>query len=397
MSSSNKRRIIILGCSGSIGATALKGLDSLRDYFDIVGISVHTDYIKMLQIAHSWNVKNVCITSNAVDRSCMHSLQLGVNQFWGQDGLIRMIQDTEADIVLNGIAGSSGLVPTFAAIRSKKDVALANKESVVMAGKYLLKTARENGVSIYLVDSEHSALTQLIKAHGKSEISSIILTASGGPFRDLPIKDFSSITTQMAINHPTWKMGAKISVDSATLANKGLEVIEASFFFGFSADRIEVMIHPQSIVHSLVRLHNGAVYAQLSPPDMSLPILSALSHGTIPLKNVVKPLDFTNLNLSFMQPDTDRFPLLKYAFDCVRSGGSYSIAFNAANEVAVNAFLSEQISFTEIHSIVEKILQKSWSVVCMSLEDILQVDFVVRTYVNELLAGSKQCKRIANS
>ena len=397
MITNDKRRIMILGCSGSIGTTALNSLDSMRDSFEIVGISVHSDYKRILQVAKSWNVKNVCITSNAVNRSSLSSLPFGVKQFWGNDGLLHMIQETAADIVLNGIAGSSGLVPTFVAIQSKKDVALANKESVVMAGNYLLKTAKENGVAIHLVDSEHSALTQLIESHGKSAVDSLIITASGGPFRELPVDGFSSITTKMAIAHPTWKMGAKISVDSATLANKGLEVIEASYFFGFCADKIEVLIHPQSIVHSLVRLHNGAVYAQMSPPDMSLPIMTALSNGTIQLENVVKPLDFTNLNLSFMQPDFNRFPLLRHAYDCVRAKGSYPIAFNAANEVAVQAFLAEEISYNDINLTVEKILQKSWNVMCSSLEDILQVDSVVRTYAEEILSNNNVTKRIAIS
>jgi 1-deoxy-D-xylulose-5-phosphate reductoisomerase len=397
MSTRDKTRIIILGCSGSIGTTALNGLDSLRDSFDIVGISVHTDYKKIIQIANSWNVKNVCITSNTINKSYLDSLKFGINRFWGQEGLLKMIQETEADVVLNGISGSSGLVPTFAAVRSNKHVALANKESVVMAGRYLLETARKHGVSIYPVDSEHSALHQLIDSHGKSKVKSLIITASGGPFRELPLKDFYSITPQMAINHPTWKMGAKISVDSATLANKGLEVIEASYLFGFNANEIEVLIHPQSIIHSMIRLHNGAVYAQLSPPDMSLPILSALSQGTILLENAVKPLDFTNLNLSFFKPDLTRFPLLKHAFDCVQSGGAYSIAYNAANEVAVQAFLTEQISFNDIQVTVEAVLQKSWSFFYNSLDDILQVDSVARSYAKDFLSGIKKNKRIAIS
>lgn len=378
MASTQKRRIIILGCTGSIGTTALVSLQAYRDDFEIVGLSAHVDGERLLQIARDWDVHSVCLTSEHIDLDVSSCNYLNLQIFSGPQGLLRMIDEIEADIVLNGIAGASGLAPTFQALHSGKNVALANKESIVMAGEVLFNTARRAGKSIFPVDSEHSALFHLIKAHGRNVVSSLIITASGGPFREFPKERFSLITPAMAIAHPTWKMGAKISIDSATLANKGLEVMEASFLFGFKAEAIEVAIHPQSVIHSLIRMIDGSIYAQLSPPDMSLPIMAALSHGDIPLTSIVKPLDFSNLTLSFTKPDFERFPMLTLAFLCTQAKGSYPIAYNAANEIAVQAFLSGEIGFIDIPRIVDQTLQSSWSFNCQTLEEIVAIDSQVR-------------------
>ncbi len=241
-----KRRVIILGCTGSIGSTALASLKAYRESFEIVGVSAHVDYQKLFEIAQEWNVRNVCLSSSQFDKDATHLNTSKHRFFLGFQGLFDMIDATEADIVLNGIAGAPGLPATFHALESGKDVALANKESIVMAGEVLFNTARRFGKTVFPVDSEHSALYHLIQAHGRKTIDSLVITASGGPFRDFPKERFLSITPEMAVAHPTWKMGAKISIDSATLANKGLEVIEAAYLFGFNSERIEVVIHPKA-------------------------------------------------------------------------------------------------------------------------------------------------------
>lgn len=396
LGTSRKQRVILLGCSGSIGTTALRGLESMRDYFEIVGISAHSDIRRLTEISFAWNVRNICITSPSIGVDRLGSVPNHVRLFHGQKGLLKMIRETDADVVLNGIAGTSGLLPTFAALESKKDVALANKESIIMAGSLLFHEAKKHGCSVHFVDSEHSALKKLVDAHGLQAVKTLVLTASGGPFREFPRHRMDEITPEMAVAHPTWRMGAKISVDSATMANKGLEVIEASYLFGFPAESIEVVIHPQSIIHSMIRLKDGAVYAQMSKPDMVLPIMSALSRSSFPLEDVVTPLDFTQLDLSFSQPDTHRFPLLAHAFDCARSKGSYVIAFNAANEVAVYAFLAGRISFLDINRIVEGTLQQSWGRACETLEDVLETDALAKDIASEQLSrivGSR--KRVA--
>lgn len=372
-----KRKIIILGCTGSIGTTALNALEGLSDSFEIVGLSAHSSFDELVQIASRWHCPTMCLSRELRDdRKSL--IPKGTVWYEGRDGLLDMIRKTEADIVLNGIAGSSGLEPTFAAIESGKDVALANKESIVMAGDILFAHAKAHGVTIIPVDSEHSTLHALIEAHGAQQVDRLVITASGGPFRTFPVEKMESITVAMAIAHPTWDMGAKISIDSSTLANKGLEVIEASYLFGFSDSNIEVVIHPQSIVHSLIRMKNGALYAQLSPPDMALPIMAALAGKEIPLTDMVKPLDFTDLTLQFNKPDFDRFPMLALAYQSVARKGGYPIAFNAANEVAVQAFMAERISFVQIASVVAETLTSDWSESYRSLEEVVSTDAMAR-------------------
>ncbi|MFA6687968.1 MAG: 1-deoxy-D-xylulose-5-phosphate reductoisomerase [Sphaerochaetaceae bacterium] len=357
------RSVILLGCTGSIGKTALHGIcRSEPGKFLVKALSAHTDFQALAKAAVDTRCGAVCLTDEHADiGSLQRLLPPHVRCYHGADGLEAMLRELDADIVLNGIAGAAGLFATLASLDSGKDVALANKESVVMAGQFLLTYAQDRGRRIIPVDSEHSALYALIGAHGRSHVEQLILTASGGPFRTLPAGSFPDITVEAAIAHPTWRMGAKISIDSATLANKGLEVIEASYLFDFSSDNIDVAIHPQSIVHSLVRLKNGAIYAQMSPSDMTLPIMEALSDGQLALRHVVAPLDFTNLSLTFEKPDEARFPLLPLAFECSRERGSYCIAFNAADEVAAHAFLNRACSFTDINRIVEQTLQHDWS------------------------------------
>lgn len=382
--SKRKQRVILLGCSGSIGSTAIKGLEMARDQFEIVAISVHTNTKRLVEIVHSWNVKNVCITSYNYNPLDISSIIDSTNLYTGEAGLNRMIQETEADVVLNGISGSAGLIPTFIAIENHKNVALANKESIVMSGKLLMQKARDNNCTLLFVDSEHYALQQLVHAHKLDQVEKLILTASGGPFRNFSLEDMSHITPQMATTHPTWQMGPKISVDSATLANKGLEVIEASYLFDFPPSHIDVIIHYQSIIHSMVRLKSGAIYSQMSPPDMTLPILESLSNNHIKIPNIVKPLDFSHLTLTFQQYDGNRFPMLTYAYKCAQLQGSYPIAYNRANEDAVNLFISDKISFLSISKIVDEVLQGDHSYTPKSLDEIIQTDALIHRHVLEI-------------
>ena len=377
-----KRRLILLGCTGSIGSTALKALETMTDSFEIVGLSAHNSRKKLIDIAHRWNCPTICLSTDD-DRGDLHDPV----RFHGSEGLLHMIRETEADMVLNGIAGSSGLAPTFAAIESGKHVALSNKESVVMAGDILFSHAEKYGVRIIPVDSEHSTLHALIGAHGRDSIRSLVITASGGPFRTYSLEQLHEITVQQALAHPTWNMGAKISIDSSTLANKGLEVIEAHYLFDFPPERIEVVIHPQSVVHSLIRLHSGAIYAQLTYPDMTLPIMSALAENYISLSDMVKPLDFSNLTLQFEAPDLKRFPLLESAFTTMRHGGGYPIAFNAANEVAVSRFMQGTLSYDRIATIVSDCLAHDWSKAYTSLGDIETVDRESRAVAERIAEG----------
>ncbi len=351
-----KKKIILLGASGSVGSTALRAIVERQEEFEIVGASTHTSSLPFETIKTIWPEAKVCYT--------------GLEG--GEEELTKLIEEADADLILNAIAGSAGLKATLCALNMGRDVALANKESVVMGGELLFKVAQDNGAMIIPVDSEHSALDELLKPLKRESIASLILTASGGPFRNLPIEEFAQITVEMALKHPTWQMGPKITIDSATLANKGLEVMEAVYLFNFTPSQIEVVIHPQSVVHALVRLKNGALYGQLSNPDMRLPILIALGADT--QKESVTPLNFSNLSLTFEEPNYSKFPLLKLAYKCAERGQSLPIIYNTANEVAVEAFLRERIAFTSIPKVVESTLERFNHYPYSSIEEIEAID-----------------------
>lgn len=328
------RRILILGATGSIGTTCLNYIRNNNTEFKIVGLTAHVNQDKISKLSQEFSCPS--LLTNPIEKS----------------NLKNFLSSTNPDIVLNAIAGADGLYATVTAIECGIDIALSNKESVVMGGSWIFKEAEKHNVRIIPVDSEHSAIYNLLSGH---KASSLVITASGGPFVDR--KDLGTVTVEEALNHPTWKMGKKITIDSSTLANKGLEVIEASFLFGFDSKNISVTVHRQSIVHSMIRTKEGAVYAQMSPPDMTLPIISALSDGKVKLENVVTPLSFDNLSLTFEKPDTLRFPLLTLAYRALEIGGSATIAYNAADEVAVEAFMEGKIPFTAIAEIVEKTIE----------------------------------------
>ncbi|AEV28490.1 1-deoxy-D-xylulose 5-phosphate reductoisomerase [Sphaerochaeta pleomorpha str. Grapes] len=370
------KRAILLGCTGSIGTTAITAIRDKNLDIQVVALSAHTNAPKLFSLAESLSVEAVCLTGG----NCPPSSHF--KTYSHTEGLKQMLRTFEADIILNAIAGFDGLEATIACIECGRDVALANKESVVCGGSFLFDLAKQHGVNIIPVDSEHSALYELMKHRSKDDIESLIITASGGPFRDLPYDEFDTITVEQALRHPTWNMGRKITIDSATLANKALEVIEASYLFGFPSEKIEVVIHPQSIVHSMVRLKDGAVYAQLGTPDMTLPIVNALIDGS---ERLVKPLSFSHLQLTFDEPDFKRFPLLSEAFSILKRRGSTPIAFNAADEVAVHAFLNKQCSYAKMVSCVLKTMDNDWDLHVSNFAETVEIDRKARALARSFL------------
>jgi 1-deoxy-D-xylulose-5-phosphate reductoisomerase len=351
-----KKRIAVLGATGSIGKSSLDVISRNSDSFDIVLLSAHCRRRELDILKTQWP-SAVCVLTG---------------EDGGREKLLLAIKNSGADMIINGISGGAGLEPSLAAVEAGADLALANKETVVMAGKLVFRLAKEKNVKIIPVDSEHSAIFQLLNAHN-GEISEIILTASGGPFRKFSLKEMESVTVKDALSHPTWNMGKKITVDSASMANKGLEIIEACSFFNVHPDKIKVVVHPQSVVHSMIRLCNGVVYAQLSKPDMRHPIHDALYWPQVsPLD--LEPLNFDCLTFEFEKPDTEKFPMLSLAREAAGRGGLYPCAFNGANEEAVNAFLEEKIGFLDIAAVTAGVLEKDWAFDYNDLQTVLKAD-----------------------
>lgn len=352
------KRIAILGATGSIGTTCLNAIRSGKlDAEPVFLLSASSDIAHLGSEFHATALRS------------SHS---------SRSEILDKLQSSSPDIVLNAVSGTAGLSYTMAAIDLGYDIALANKESLVLGGRLVMESAAERGVSIIPVDSEHSAIYSLLQGRRARKL---IITASGGPFRDR--MDLSSVTVEEALCHPTWKMGRKITIDSATLANKGQEVIEASVLFSFPPEAIDVTVHKESIVHSMIEMDDGAVYALLSRPDMTLPIVSAVS-GVDSGYDAVSPLSFSDLDLSFRSWDCDRFPMLSLAYEALRLGGSYTIAYAAADEVFVNAFLSGRIPFTSIGENTKRIFTMDWSHTPSSIEDILEIEKKARIEAESL-------------
>jgi 1-deoxy-D-xylulose-5-phosphate reductoisomerase len=347
-----KKRVAVLGATGSIGKSTLDVLRAGRDQFEPVLFSSHRDLAGLMALSREFPTAALALTGAERDTPD------GV--YRGQAGLLRAIGEVPADIAVNGIAGAAGLEPSLAVLEAGSDLALANKETVVMAGTLVLALAKKRGRRIVPVDSEHQAIFSLIEAQGAENLDEILLTASGGPFRTFSREQLAAITPEDALKHPTWNMGHKITIDSASLANKGLEVIEAVGLFGLAPDRITVVVHPQSIVHSMIRLKNGAVYGELSKPDMRLPIHNALYYpDCVPCS--FGRLGFDSLTLEFAKPDGEKFPMLPLAYTAARAGGLYPAVYNAANETAVGAFLAKIAGFLDIPRIVEYVLSSDWN------------------------------------
>ncbi len=366
------KRVLVLGATGSIGTSTLDIIRNEPERFTACGITA--------------NSKKAALEALSKEFSCPYSL----TSEEGSDGIQRLIDETKPDIVVNGIAGSAGLVPSSIVLTNGIDLALANKETIVMASPLMFALAKKHNCRILPVDSEHSAVFTLIEKHGKENIDSIIITASGGPFRTWPKEKLSAVTLSDALKHPTWDMGKKITVDSATLGNKGLEVIEARRLFDVPTNRIQVVVHPQSIIHSLVRTNDGIVYGQFSEPDMKHPILQALDWPEVHTVPFMKPFDLTGTadgsrTLTFEKPRYDDFPLLGLAFEAAEKDGAYPIAFNAANEIAAWAFIDGRASFPAISDTVSHVMSRSWSGSITSMEDVFASDTEARRLAREYL------------
>lgn len=359
------KKILVLGATGSIGSSTLGILRNQRDRFVCCGLTA--------------NSKKAELEALSKEFSCPSSL----TKTDGIDGIKRLLDETKPDIVVNGIAGSAGLLPSMTVLEAGLDLALANKETVVMAGPLMFEAAKKSGSRILPVDSEHSAIFTLIHQCKKENIDKIIITASGGPFRTFPREKLASVTVADALKHPTWDMGVKITIDSATLGNKGLEVIEAVRLFDVKASQVQVVVHPQSVIHSLVRTKDGIVYGQFSEPDMKHPILQALDWPEVK-SDFMKPFDLTDTadgkrTLTFEKPRMDDFPMLALAFESAEKGGSYPIVFNAANEIAVQAFIDGKIGFLQIGEMVANVLHGSdWSKIPRDLSDVFEADRLAR-------------------
>ncbi|MBP6506564.1 MAG: 1-deoxy-D-xylulose-5-phosphate reductoisomerase [Opitutaceae bacterium] len=380
MASPQKKRVVLLGATGSIGDSTLRVIAAHADKLELVGIAARSGWEKLAVIAQAHRVPHVgiydddaCATAQASGR-----FPAGTKFYGGHSGLVDLAQLPAADIVLVAVVGTTGLEPALAALTAGKDLALASKEILVLAGKFVMATAKKHGVKLLPVDSEHSAVFQCMEGHPQAGVRRIVLTASGGAFRDWPLEKLAHVTPADAIKHPNWSMGPKITVDSATLANKGLELIEAQCLFGLRHDQCQAILHPQSIVHCLVEFNDGAMLAQLSPPSMTFPIQHALLHPAR-APGVEAPLDLTKLlSLDFRPVDETRFPMLRLAKQTMATGGSAPAIYNAANEVAVAAFLAHRIPFLAIPVIVEQTLAASKIVAPDDLATVLSIDAEAR-------------------
>lgn len=376
-----KKRIIVLGCTGSIGKSTLELVREFPELFEVVGLQAHTNEKELLDLGNEFSCTQLCLTGKNIGADVLNSRII----YYGKSSINNLIKYTEADIVVNGISGAEGLIPSVTTLKSGKNLALANKETMVMAGSIIKKIAKENNVKILPVDSEHSAIFSLIEKCGIENIANITITASGGAFKNFSKDELENATLEQALQHPTWNMGPKITIDSATLANKGLEVIEANQLFDLPAEKINVVIHPQSLVHSFVQTNDGDLYAQISKPDMRHPILTALTYPDV-IENSLDKIDFSKpFQMEFLPPRFDDFPMLNLAYDVLKKGGSYPIVYNAVNEIAVGAFRNKQIKFTEIAKLVEKTMALDWSKNCTEIDEVVQIDYQARNNALQIL------------
>jgi 1-deoxy-D-xylulose-5-phosphate reductoisomerase len=376
------KNIVILGSTGSIGQSALDVIARNRDRFNVVGLTANHNVDLIAQQAGEFGPKAIAVAGNSASEL---KDKFSGDVLEGQDGICEIASHGDADFVLTSIVGSAGLLPTLAAVRAGKTIGLANKETLVAAGDVVMAEARKSGSKILPVDSEHSAVFQCLEGQDRKALKKVILTASGGPFAGRSREELKNVTLAEALNHPSWSMGKKITIDSATLMNKGLEVIEAHHLFGVGPDQIDVVIHPQSIIHSMVEFTDGSCIAQLSVPDMRGAIAYALSYPER-LNGVIDELNLPQMGqLTFQKPDIEAFPCLGYAYDALREGGTVPAVLNAANEIAVEGFLSEKIRFSDIPVIINKTMDSHEKAAADSIEAVLKADSWAREHASELL------------
>jgi 1-deoxy-D-xylulose-5-phosphate reductoisomerase len=372
------KNIIIMGSTGSIGTQALDVIRQHDKEYNVVGLSARSSAELLIDQIKEFKPKYVCIQNSDYVEHIKSAVDFDVKIFSGEEGLVKLAKVDEGDCVLTAVVGIAGLEPTIEAIRNGKNIALANKETLVTAGEIVMSEARKYGVEILPVDSEHSAIFQSLNGEKREQVSKIILTASGGPFRTKNKEELKKVTLEQALKHPNWSMGKKITIDSATMMNKGLEVIEAKWLFDVEFDQIEILVHPQSIIHSMVEYVDRSVIAQLGNSDMRIPIQYALSYpDRIELE--ADSLDLTKIsNLTFEKPDFEKFRCLRLAIEALESGGIIPCALNAANEVAVELFLNEKIEFFEISILIEETISDIKNIMSPTLDDIIKTDKQVR-------------------
>ncbi|MBT4369976.1 MAG: 1-deoxy-D-xylulose-5-phosphate reductoisomerase [Candidatus Marinimicrobia bacterium] len=376
------KRISILGSTGSIGVNALKVSSHLKDELDIIYLSANRNAESLIQQAKEFQPKAVCIVDESVFPDVQNALMhLDIEILTGREGLLELAARDDVDILLNGLVGTPGMEPTLKAIEAGIDVALSNKESLVMAGDIIQKAMDKSGAKLFPVDSEHSAIWQCLVGENIDDVRCLILTGSGGPFRTRDITTFENIMVDEALNHPNWDMGRKITIDSATMMNKGFEVIEAFWLFGFTPDRIKIVVHPQSIIHSMIEMKDGAIKAQMGVPDMKVPIQYALTYP----RHLEAPWEQLDLlkcgNLTFEEPDFERFPCIKLAFDSLEKLGTSGAVLNLANDYSVYRFLNREVKFTDIPRIIESSMKHHDWTEDPSLEHLKILDSWVKNHV----------------
>lgn len=382
----NQKKLVILGATGSIGDNTLQVVRGNSDRLKITGIAGKKNFEKLAKIAKEFDVKNVAIYDGDAFKAAKESglFARGVKLYCGFEGLMEISVLPECDMLVAAVVGTQALKPTLAAIEAGKDIALANKELLVMAGKFVMGAAKAKGVQILPLDSEHNAIFQCLCRERKSDVAKLLITASGGMFRDYSREQMLSITPAQALKHPNWNMGPKVTIDSSTLANKGLEIIEANWLFGVSPDQIQVVVQKQSLVHSMVQFVDGSILAHMSPPSMTF----AISHSLLfPERGncVFAPIDFTKpLSIDFQPPDTKRFPCLAHAYDALRAGGTATTTFNASNEVAVAEFISGKLPWIKIADVVGETLRNVEPFDPETLDDVLSADARARVAALEI-------------
>lgn len=382
----SKKGIAILGATGSVGTQALDVIRAFPDKFEAVVLTCGSNAELLIKQALEFKPKSVVVTDPTQYKVVKEALAFqDTLVLYGEEGLIEVVQYAEIGIVLNAIVGSAGLKPTVMAIQSRKDIALANKETLVVAGELIMALVKEYGVNMLPVDSEHSAIFQCLVGEEQNPIEKIYVTASGGPFRGRKRDELLQVTKAQALKHPNWSMGAKITIDSASLMNKGLEVIEAKWLFDLTIDQVDVIVHPQSIVHSLVQFKDGSMKAQMGVPDMKLPIQYALTYPAR-FENNFERFNFMDYpTLQFEKADMETFRNLALAYETLRAGGNKSCILNAANEVVVAAFLADKIGFLEMSDVIESTLEKVEFIANPTLEDYLKTDRLARLITKEII------------